>query len=197
MAHVNLLPWREIARQRAKQAFGIKAFIALAIAAGLLFAAYTVIKDYQQEQRARNQYLQAQITILDEQIAEIQEINKKKDEIVNRMELIQSLHRDRNTAIRMLNELSELTPDGVHILSLEKRGNVLNLRGRSVSNNRVSEFLRAMSSSNVFRNPMLREIENDGNAEAGPTEYSAFSLSVQLWQPTDETTNNKTAGGGA
>ncbi|WP_411359381.1 PilN domain-containing protein [Pseudidiomarina salilacus] len=197
MAHVNLLPWRDIARQRAKQAFGIKAFIALAIAAGLLFAAYTVVQDYQQEQRARNQYLEAQIAILDEQIAEIQEINKKKDEIINRMELIQSLHRDRNTAIRMLNELSELTPDGVHILTLEKRGNVLNMRGRSVSNNRVSEFLRAMSTSEVFRNPMLREIENDAEGEAGPTEYSAFSLSVQLWQPAEEMTDDEAAGGGA
>ncbi|MFC0445457.1 PilN domain-containing protein [Pseudidiomarina halophila] len=180
MAHVNLLPWREIARQRAKQKFGIQAFIALLIAAGIVFIAYSVIQDYKQQQQARNQFLTAQIAILDQQIAEIQEINKKKDLIVNRMELIQSLHRDRNTAIQMLNELSERTPDGVHILSLEKRGDRLSLRGRSVSNNRVSEFLREMSDSDVFNNPELREISTDAEGGDGPTRYSAFSLSVSL-----------------
>lgn len=185
MAHVNLLPWREIARQRAKQKFGIQAFIALLIAAALVFVAYTVIQDYQQSQRARNQFLAAQIAILDEQIAEIQEINKKKDQIVNRMQLIQSLHRDRNTAIQMLNELSERTPDGVHIVSVEKRGDRLSLQGRSVSNNRVSEFLRAISDSEIFNNPVLRQISAEAEGVEGPTRYSAFSLSVTIARPTD------------
>ncbi|MGQ4277531.1 PilN domain-containing protein [Pseudidiomarina sp. E22-M8] len=186
MAHVNLLPWREIARQRAKQKFGIQAFIALLIAAGLVFVAYTVIQDYQQSQRARNQFLTAQITILDAQIAEIEEINKKKDFIVNRMKLIQSLHRDRNTAIQMLNELSERMPDGVHIVSVEKRGDRLSLQGRSVSNNRVSEFLRAISDSEIFNNPALRQISAEAEGIEGPTRYSSFSLSVTIARPTND-----------
>ncbi|MDN7124793.1 PilN domain-containing protein [Pseudidiomarina terrestris] len=183
MAHVNLLPWREIARQRAKQRFGIHAFIALLIAAALVFIAYKVIQDFQQQQIERNQFLTSQITILDAQIAEIQEINKKKDQIVNRMELIQSLHQDRNTAIHMLNELSKRTPDGVHIVSVEKRGDRMSLRGRSVSNNRVSEFLRAITESSVFNNPELREISSDVEETEGPTRYSAFSLSVTVARP--------------
>ncbi|RUO46359.1 pilus assembly protein PilN [Pseudidiomarina aquimaris] len=183
MAHVNLLPWRDIARQRAKQKFGIQAFIALAIAALLVFIAYKVIQDFQQQQRARNQFLTSQITILDAQIAEIQDINEKKDDIVNRMELIQSLHQDRNTAIRVINELSARVPDGVHIMQIEKRGNQLSLRGRSVSNNRVSEFLRAMTESDTFVNPVLREISSDAGETEGPTRYSAFSLSVSIRKP--------------
>ncbi|RUO63731.1 PilN domain-containing protein [Pseudidiomarina insulisalsae] len=183
MAHVNLLPWREIARQRAKQRFGVQAFIALLVAALLVFISYKIIQDYQQQQRARNQFLSSQITILDAQIAEIQEINKKKDDIVNRMNLIQSLHQDRNTAIRVINELSEKVPDGVHILQIEKRGNQLSLRGRSVSNNRVSEFLRAMTESDTFSNPVLREISSDAGETEGPTRYNAFSLSVSIRTP--------------
>ncbi|MBG22958.1 MAG: pilus assembly protein PilN [Idiomarinaceae bacterium] len=180
MAHVNLLPWRDIARQRAKQKFGIQAFIALSIAALLVFIAYTVIQDFQQKQRARNQFLTSEITILDAQIAEIQDINKKKDDIINRTNLIQSLHQDRNTAIRVINELSLRVPDGVHILQIEKRGNQLSLRGRSVSNNRVSEFLRAMTESDTFVNPILREIASDGGGAEDLTRYSAFSLSVSI-----------------
>ncbi|CAB0151446.1 hypothetical protein PSI9734_01833 [Pseudidiomarina piscicola] len=186
MAHVNLLPWRELARQRAKQKFGIQAFVALLIAALLIFIAYTVIQDHQQKQRSRNQFLSSQIAVLDAQIVEIQEINKKKDFIVNRMKLIQSLHRDRNTAIQMLNELSKRTPDGVHIVSMEKRGDRLSLRGRSVSNNRVSEFLRAITDSTIFDNPSLREISSDTENVEGPTRYNAFSLSLTLAKPNDK-----------
>lgn len=191
MAHVNLLPWREMARQRAKQKFGIQAFITLLIAALLVFIAYKIIQDYQQQQRARNQYLSSQITILDAQIAEIQDINKKKDDILNRMKLIQSLHQDRNTAIRVINELSQRVPDGVHILQIEKRGNQLSLRGRSVSNNRVSEFLRAMTESDTFANPVLREISSDDGETEGPTRYNAFSLSVSIRKPPVEQTPAK------
>lgn len=186
MAHVNLLPWRELARQRAKQKFGIQAFVALLIAALLIFIAYTVIQDHQQKQRSRNQFLSSQIAVLDAQIVEIQEINEKKDFIVNRMKLIQSLHRDRNTAIQMLNELSKRTPDGVHIVSMEKRGDRLSLRGRSVSNNRVSEFLRAITDSTIFDNPSLREISSDTENVEGPTRYNAFSLSLTLAKPNDK-----------
>jgi type IV pilus assembly protein PilN len=191
MAHVNLLPWRDIARQRAKQKFGIQAFIALAVAALLVFIAYKIIQDYQQQQRARNQFLTSQITILDAQIAEIQDINKKKDDITNRMKLIQSLHQDRNTAIRVINELSQRVPDGVHILELEKRGNQLSMRGRSVSNNRVSEFLRAMTESETFTNPILREISADEGDTDGPTRYRAFSLSVSIRKPTNSATTTE------
>lgn len=183
MAHVNLLPWRELARQRAKQNFGVHVFIAIAIAAGLVFAGYTVIKDYQQQQKARNQFLSSQIKVLDEQIKEIDEINAKKEGIVTRMRLIQSLHQDRNTAIRVVNELSAKVPDGVHILQIEKRGNQLNMRGRAVSNNRVSEFIRAMSESDTFTQPVLREIASDYDASEGPTRYNAFTLSVSIKMP--------------
>lgn len=183
MAHVNLLPWRETARQRAKQTFGVQVFIALVIAAALIFAGFTVIKDYQRQQKARNQFLSSQIQVLDAQIKEIDEINAKKESIVTRMKLIQSLHQDRNTAIRVINELSLKVPDGVHILQIEKRGSQLNMRGRAVSNNRVSEFIRAMNDSDTFTQPILREIASDYDATDGPTRYNAFTLSVSIKMP--------------
>src|SRR5690554_7528533 len=107
MAHVNLLPWRETARQRAKTRFGIHVGIAIAIAAVIFGAAYMVIGDYKSYQQRRNNYLQSQIRILDSQIAEIRTINKKKSEIINRIKLIQSLHEERNTAITRFNELTQ------------------------------------------------------------------------------------------
>ncbi|WP_417666525.1 PilN domain-containing protein [Pseudidiomarina sp.] len=191
MAHVNLLPWRETARQRAKTRFGIHIGIAIGIAGVLFGAAYMVIGDYKSYQQRRNGFLQSQIQVLDSQIAEISNINKKKQEILNRIKLIQSLHEDRNTAITIFNELTERTPDGVYLHSLEKRDLQLIVSGRSISNNRVSEFLRDLKDSPVFENPELRSVTSatvgnrnrSGSREAN-SDYDAFSLVVTIVPPT-------------
>lgn len=188
MAHVNLLPWRETARQRAKTRFGIHAGIAVAIAAVIFGAAYMVIGDYKSYQQRRNNYLQSQIRILDSQIAEISSINKKKSEILNRIKLIQALHEDRNTAITIFNELTKRTPDGVYLHALEKRDMQLIISGRSISNNRVSEFLRNLRESTVFEQPDLRSVvsadaQSRGRNTKEDGDYDAFSLVVNIVPP--------------
>lgn len=187
MAHVNLLPWRETARQRAKTRFAMHAGIAIGIAAIIFGAAYMVIGDYKSYQQRRNNYLQSQIRILDSQIAEISTINKKKSEILNRIKLIQALHEDRNTAITLFNELTQRTPDGVYLHVLEKREMQLIISGRSISNNRVSEFLRNLRESTVFDKPDLRSVvsadANNRGRNANSGNYDAFSLVVDIVPP--------------
>lgn len=187
MAHVNLLPWRETARQRAKTRFAMHAGVAIGIAAIIFGAAYMVIGDYKSYQQRRNNYLQSQIRILDSQIAEISTINKKKSEILNRIKLIQALHEDRNTAITLFNELTQRTPDGVYLHALEKREMQLIISGRSISNNRVSEFLRNLRESTVFDKPDLRSVvsadANNRGRNANSGNYDAFSLVVDIVPP--------------
>lgn len=180
MAHVNLLPWRETAKARAKQQFGVAAGIAAGIAGLLLVGAYLTISDMTQKQRNRNTFMHSQIQVLDAQIAEISEINKQKEQIVNRMKLIQSLHTDRNTAIRIFNELASRTPDGIFLLSANKNGTTLILQGRSVSNNQVAEFLRLLKESPIFRQPDLRQVVSDRQSGANGEQISAFTIVVQV-----------------
>lgn len=179
MAHVNLLPWREMAEQRAKKTFGIHAFIAVLIALLLAAVAHFIIDDWKQQQQTRNQYLSSQIKIVDGKIAEIQRINKKKAEILNRMKLIQSLHEDRNTAVHILNELAARTPDGIALLSVDKRDATLVITGDTVSNNRVAEFLRKLKESPIFAEPELRTVVADKGAERNER-MSVFTLSVNI-----------------
>lgn len=180
MAHVNLLPWRETAKQRAKQQFGIHAGIAIGVAALILVVAYMVISDLKQQQRNRNTFMQSQISMLDSQIAEIAEINKQKDQIINRMKLIQQLHQDRNTAITIFNELAARTPDGIFLTSVDKKGNILTLQGRSVSNNQVAEFLRMLKESPIFERPDIRQVVSDRAPAVGGEQISAFTVIVTI-----------------
>lgn len=136
-----------------------------------------IFMEVRYQQQSRNQYLQQHIGLLDTQLAEIKRINDQKESIVQRMALIQSLHEDRNTAVRLVNELATRTPQGLYIVNIEKRGSMLYIDGRSASNNRVAELLRELKSSPVFDNPLLQQVVADENTGS---QFDAFSLSTRI-----------------
>ena len=71
MILINLLPHREVARKRRKEAFQVTMFAS--VIAGLLIAAlvYWWVQLQIEEQQGRNAYMQSEITVLNGQIKEI------------------------------------------------------------------------------------------------------------------------------
>lgn len=78
MANINLLPWREEAREKHKRDYiGILALVFLG-AAILVYIALSLLEMMTDEQRGRNAYLQSEIQLLETQIAEIKKITERK-----------------------------------------------------------------------------------------------------------------------
>jgi len=190
MAYVNLLPWRQHERLRARNRFFVHLAVFALAAAAVVLVIHLVMGEIRYQQQSRNQYLQQHIGVLNGQLAEIAEINKQKASILQRMDLIQALHHDRNTAVKIVNELAERTPQGLYLINIEKRGNTLYIDGRSASNNRVSELLRNLKDSPIFENPSLQQVISDRD---GNDRYDVFSLSTTIIAPpslTDAGANN-------
>lgn len=177
MAHVNLLPWRQHERLRARNRFLLILGLTALAAALVIMLVHFVFMEVRYQQQSRNQYMQQHIGLLDTQLAEIKRINAQKESIVQRMALIQSLHEDRNTAVRLVNELATRTPQGLYIVSVEKRGSMLYIDGRSASNNRVAELLRELKRSPLFDQPLLQQVVAD---EDSGGQFDAFSLSTRI-----------------
>lgn len=177
MAYVNLLPWRQHERLRARNRFLLILGLTALAAALVIMLVHFIFMEVRYQQQSRNQYLQQHIGLLDTQLAEIKRINEQKESIVQRMALIQSLHEDRNTAVRLVNELATRTPQGLYIVNIEKRGSMLYIDGRSASNNRVAELLRELKSSPVFDRPSLQQVVADENTGS---QFDAFSLSTRI-----------------
>ena len=91
MAQINLLPWREERRQDLKKDFLVTVVLVLALGVGLVLLADRVVDGQIQNQNARNQYLADNIKVLDEQVAEIRELQKKRNQLLDRMRVIQEL----------------------------------------------------------------------------------------------------------
>ncbi|MCH1931395.1 PilN domain-containing protein [Shewanella sp. A25] len=163
MANINLLPWREEAREKQKRDYlGILAavFIGSAI---LVYVALSVLEMMTDDQRARNAYLQSEITLLDKQIAEINKIKERKRDIERRTDIILNLQQARNLPTHVMDELVRIVPPGIYLSKLEKKGSLLLIEGRSESNNNVANMMRKVKASEWLSDPNMQSIvtQND------------------------------------
>jgi type IV pilus assembly protein PilN len=176
MAHVNLLPWREKQRQHQKQQY-LAALLAVAAIVGLIFWFIGQAIDQQiSNQNSRNQYLEQEIAILDEQIAQIKKVKDSKNAIVQRMALIEQLQASRNVAPIVFDELVKLVPSGVAFESMTRTGNRIEIKGMSDSNNRLSDFMRGLDESKVFVAAELSTIKSDSSAARAVSNFTLTFL---------------------
>ncbi len=159
MAYLNLLPWRE-AQKKQQQARFMTTMTAACVGSFLLvFAVSAVYGSMIEGQDGRNNYLQGEIAILDQRIAEIKQLDEKKKNLQKRMELIAQLQSSRNLGTQIMDEIAKVTPAGVYLTNLEKKGPSLLLVGKSESNNRLSNMIRSVETSELLSNPLLEFIE--------------------------------------
>ena len=144
-------------------------------------------------QNNRNAYLSDQIKLLDKQIAEIAELDKKKAGLLKRKQVIEELQASRSQMVHLFDELARTIADGTQITSLQQNGDDLTLLGRAQSNARVSSYMRNLDASGWMGNPDLDIIELRGSDPALPNE---FSLKVKLKNPNDAQNGDKAAAEG-
>ncbi|MCL1096194.1 PilN domain-containing protein [Shewanella kaireitica] len=158
MANINLLPWREEAREKQKRDYtGVLAlvFLVSGLVVYLSLMAIGVVSD---DQKSRNAYLQSEIQLLEAQIAEITKIRTRKKDIERRTEIILGLQQSRNLPTHVLDELVRIVPAGIYLSSIEKKGSMLWIEGRSESNNNVANMMRKVKTSDWLQDPNMQSI---------------------------------------
>ena len=168
MARINLLPWRaDRRRQRQKEFLAMLGASALAA----VVVSFLIVMFYNQQidgQNERNTYLRDQITQVDSKIKEIEELDKKKQKLLARKEVIEQLQANRSQMVHLFDSLVRTIPDGVTLTTIQQNGDLLTLKGRSQSNARVSTYMRNLESSGWMTNPELSVIEARGTNKGLP-----------------------------
>ncbi len=188
MILVNLLPHREAARKRRREAF----FVALGIATlagGLICGA--VYSWYQAQisgQQGKNTYLKAEITRLENQIKQIAGLQQEITALRARQNAVEELQGNRNLPVYLLAELVRQLPDGVYVTTMKQENQVVMLTGVAQSNERVSELLRNLANNSPWlTRPELIEITGR-TLTLGVRDQrrvSNFSMRVALRRATD------------
>ena len=183
MAHINLLPWREWERERKKKEFLGNLAGVLVLGAALVFLGGWMLDNNVDYQNERNRFLQNKISELDSKIAEIALLEQQRDDLKERMKLIQELQGNRPVIVRIFDELARTLSKGVHYEKLEMEAGNLKVAGVAESNNRISSLMRNLDSSEWFQSPNLRSIkEDDDNRDYG-SQASTFDLTFTRHNP--------------
>lgn len=183
MILINLLPHREAARKRRREAFyaslGAAAFVGVLIAGGVYLWYAAQISN----QQARNRLLQTEIKKLEAQIKDIATLQAEIAALRARQQAVEDLQADRNMPVHLLNELVKQLPDGVYLTRMQQTNDNVAIGGVAQSNERVSELLRNLGTGTPWlARPELVEIIA-GNVAVGPKEtrrVSNFSIRVKL-----------------
>ena len=180
MASINLLPWRETRRQERKKQFLVGFGATFAAAALSVFFWGLAVNSQLDYQTSRNQHLRTHIALLDQQVEEIRDLQRKRNQLIERMRVIQALQGNRPVIVRLLDQLVRTVPDGVFYTSLETKANVVTIEGVAESNNRVSSLMRRLDASDWLENPNLDAVQ------AAPDygdQATTFKLTVGLQLP--------------
>lgn len=179
MPRINLLPWREAERKRKRQEFGVGAVAALIFAALVYFVVNWQMQSAIDEQMARNQYLNEQISVLDKQIAEILDLEEQKKRLQARITVIEQLELSRPEIVHVFDQLVRTTPDGVYLTSVKQTDRKIELKGVAQSSTRVASYMRNIDSSEWLKDPALQILETKGASDAG----SQFTLNMAQENP--------------
>lgn len=159
MIRINLLPHREEARKAKRQHFYLMVGAAVCLAGLVVFLGYTIINGYIANQASANDFLKAEIAVLDKQLAEIKLLKEKTQALLARKQVIEDLQRDRSETVYLLSELVKQVPEGVYLKSLKQDGAKVNITGYAQSNARVSALMRNLEASSWLENPQLIEVK--------------------------------------
>ena len=180
MARINLRPWREELRADKQRQFIVMLFGAIVIGAGLAFLWQMQVQSQIEHQQSRNDYIRNAMEDLEQQIAEIEDLKERREELLSRMQVIQDLQGQRPVIVRAFDELVRTLPDGLFHNEIEKSGQNVSIVGMAESNSRISSLMRNFEESDWFSEPNLTNVSAADEQRAG---FSRFNLSVKQVVP--------------
>ncbi|MCA1791828.1 MAG: PilN domain-containing protein [Thioalkalivibrio sp.] len=180
MIYINLLPWRAQRRAQRQKQFYATIVVAALVGAALVLAGVVFMNSRIDHQEARNQMLQSEIRVLDQQIARIRDIDRQRQNVIDRIEVIQTLQASRPEAVHLFDQMVRTLPEGTFFQELRQEGDRIRLVGRAESNARISALMRRVDGSPWLRDSTLQIIET---RQEGALQVRDFRLEALQTRP--------------
>ncbi len=129
MPRINLLPWREEERRTRQREFGVAAAGAVIGAVAVIMLTMLAYAQMISAQESRNVRLMSEISELEKSIEEIDGLERQKERLLARMEIIDRLQKSRPEVVHLFDELVRQLPDGVYLTGMKQTGSRIEIRG--------------------------------------------------------------------
>ena len=176
MAKLNLLPWRQAQRKQRQKNFIAASCAAVFASLSVVLSIHLVIAQMIEQQNIRNDYLSAQIHIMDDKIKKIDKLNTTRRALIERMNVIQDLQQARPSIVHLFDAIANTTPSNVHLTKLEQLDSIIMLTGMAESNASVSSFMLNIENSAWLAEPTLSVIASQDNSQIRNSEFSMSLL---------------------
>jgi len=187
MAHINLLPWREEQRQEQTRQFATVTVLSMVLTGAIIFMVHVTFNNQIEHQKLRNKILQDEINTLDDSLKQIATLEETKEQLLSRMDVIQSLQQRRPQIVHLFDDFVRTVPEGIFLTNIKQQGEELTIKGVAESNGRVSAYMRNIDASDWMATPKLKVIET----KKGTLRSSTFTLITSQSLPDDKKEKNK------
>ena len=176
MPSINLLPWREAERKKRQRDFMVAMAGSFIAAIGVLAVTMFAYSQMIDSQGARNTRLENEIVELEKSITEIDGLERQKERLLARMEIIEQLQRSRPEIVHLFDEITRQLPEGVYLIGMKQNGAAVELKGVAQSSTRVSALMRQVDTSEWLTDPGVVKVET---TETGPARQAEFVVNVK------------------
>ena len=178
MPRINLLPWREEERKRRQREFGVALAGGVVLGALVVLATIFVYSQMIDNQLARNDRLKAEIRELEKSITEIDGLERQKERLLARMEIIEQLQKSRPEIVHLFDEVARQLPEGVYLTGMKQTGSRVEVRGIAQSSTRVSALMRSIDSSEWMTDPEVDRVETTQSGASRQAEFVVYLRQV-------------------
>ncbi len=174
MPRINLLPWREEERKKRQRDFGVAMAGGVVTAIVCILAVLFIYSQMIDNQQDRNQRLNDEIAELQKSIEEIDGLERQKERLLARMEIIEQLQKSRPEIVHLFDEIARQLPEGVYLTGMTQRGTKVELRGVAQSSTRVSALMRQVDASAWMMDPEVDRVETTSKGASRQAEFIVY-----------------------
>jgi len=174
---LNLRNWREdIRKKKTKRYAEINIYAFLSLFVFMIVISFLESQKIGKQENVNN-YLKQEMKLLDDDLRKIGQLEKTMNQIVERMEIINSLQSNRADLVLILDEIASITPKEIKLTSLKRENGLIKIEGVSISQLNISSYLKNLGNADNFSSPRLERVVADAKVDG--FERSRFYITAK------------------
>ena len=167
MSKINLLPWREGLKKVRNRIFYLIlcSLIAVNVLVTVLIGRFLNYKVAIENTNV--QYINRELKRAKEEVVEVKSLQHNKKALLERMKIIQSLQADRPSAVKLLDLVPRVLPDGLYLVNLSRKDAVPEIEAMSTNekektrlgNKKYSVVIQGIALTNGSISIFLKNLE--------------------------------------
>lgn len=194
MIRINLMPRAEARRQAARQRDRQIGLVIASILGLIVLISELMTRTRLNEAENTTEMYKTQLAELERKSKEAQKLEKMRDELNAKLRTIDVLERQRTGPVRVLEDLSDSTPEKLWLTEMRESGGSLSLLGRGLDNQTIAVFMEDLEESPYFNQVDLVETKQVEDGKAKLKEFSIRATVAYAAVEEDEKSDNPERG---